>query len=131
VQVASNRVAVDEFNRWAGPLNENIARAVAGDLATLLGTPRVTAVPLPNFDPAYRVTLDIQQFESVPGKSAQIEAIWVVHKPAGGVTLSGRTVATEPVPDDSFEALAAAHSRALAKVSNDIAAAIRADAAGK
>ena len=34
VQVTPNRVAVDEFNRWAAPLNENIARVVAGDLAT-------------------------------------------------------------------------------------------------
>ena len=49
VQVAPNRVAVDEFNRWAAPLNENIARAVAGDLSALLGTPRVTAMPMANF----------------------------------------------------------------------------------
>ena len=50
VQVAPNRVAIDEFNRWAAPLNENIARVVAGDLAALLGTPRVAACPLANFD---------------------------------------------------------------------------------
>src|SRR5271157_2574935 len=33
VQVAANRVEVDEFNRWAAPLNDSIGRAVAGDLA--------------------------------------------------------------------------------------------------
>ena len=130
VQVAPNRVAVDEFNRWAAPLNENIARVVAGDLAALLGTPRVAAVPLANFDPAYRVTIDIQKFESVPGKSAQIEAVWVVRKSPGGVTLSGRTVAVEPATGD-YDALAAAHSRALAKVSSDIAAAIRVEVGAK
>src|SRR5262249_4283927 len=54
VQVAPNRVQVDEFNRWAAPLGDNIARAVAGDLAVLLGTPRVAATPLASFDPAYR-----------------------------------------------------------------------------
>ena len=127
VQVAPNRVAVDEFNRWAAPLNENIARVVADDLAALLGTPRVAAVPLANFDPAYRVTIYIQKFETVPGKSVRIEAVWVVRKSAGGVSLSGRTVAVEPAPGD-FDALAAAHSRALAKVSSDIAAAIRSEA---
>lgn len=130
VLVAPNRVAVDEFNRWAAPLNENIARVVAGDLSVLLGTPRVAAVPLANFDPAYRVTIDIQKFESVPGKSAQIEAVWVVRKSAGGVSLSGRTVASEPAPGD-FDALVAAHSRALAKVGSDIAAAIRSEAEAK
>jgi hypothetical protein len=35
VQVAPNRVDVDEFNRWDAPLNDGIARAVAGDLIYL------------------------------------------------------------------------------------------------
>ena len=131
VQVAPNRVAVDEFNRWAGPLNENIARVVAGDLGVLLGTPRVATGSLANFSPEYRVSLDIQKFVSVPGKSAQIEAVWVVRKSAGGISLSGRTVADETVAADTFDALAAAHSRALAKVSSDIAAAIRSGAETK
>lgn len=131
VQISPNRVAVDEFNRWAEPLNSNIARVVAGDLAVLLGTPQVVAVPLANFDPAYRVTIDIQKFESVPGKSAQIDAVWVVRKTAGGAPISGRTAVTEPVIEDGFDALAAAHSRALGKLSADIAAVILTEAEKK
>jgi len=128
VQVAPNRVEVDEFNRWAEPLNQNIARVVAGDLAVLLGTSQVATVPLANFNPAYQVTINIQRFESVPGKSALVEALWVVRKSAGGAAQSGRTLASEPVSGSGFDALAAAHSRALAKVSGDIAAAIRTEA---
>jgi uncharacterized lipoprotein YmbA len=128
VRVAPNRVDVDEFNRWAEPLNSNIARVIAGDLAVLLGTPRVVAVPLANFDPAYRVTVDIQKFESAPGKSVQIEAVWVIRKSEGGISHSGRTSAVEPVKTEGFDELAAAYSRALAKVSGDVAAAIRAEA---
>jgi uncharacterized lipoprotein YmbA len=128
VQVAPNQVAVDEFNRWAAPLDDNIARAVAGDLSALLGTPRVAALPAANFNPAYRVTISVQQFESVPGKSVLVDAVWVVCFPAGATAQSGRTIASEPVSDESYDALAAAHSRALAKVSSDIAAAIRAAA---
>jgi hypothetical protein len=129
VQVAPNRVEVDEFNRWAGPLDDNIARVIAGDLAVRLGTPQVATEPLANFKPAYQVTIDVQRFESVPGKSVLVEAVWVVHKSAGGTAQSGRTIASEPVSGNGFDALAAAHSRALAKVSGDIAAAIRAEAA--
>src|SRR5262249_18962157 len=62
VQVTPNRVAVDEFNRWAGPLDESIARVVAGDLTTQLGTPRVAAAPAANFDAAFRVTINVQRF---------------------------------------------------------------------
>ena len=131
LQTAPNRVDVDEFNRWAAPLNDAVAQVVAGDLVKLLGTPNVAAAPLANFDPAYRVTIDVQRFESVPGQSALVEAVWTVHRTAGGETRSGRTVASEPVQGDGFDALAAAHSRALAKMSVDIAAAIRAEAAAK
>ena len=128
VQTAPNRVDVDEFNRWDAPLNDAIAQAVAGDLVKLLGTPDVPTAPLANFDPAYRVTIDVQRFESVPGQSALVEAVRTVRRTAGGETRSGRTVAREAVLGDGFDALAAAHSRALAKMSGDIAGTIRAEA---
>jgi hypothetical protein len=55
-----------------------------------------------------------------------VDAVWTVRKRD---TRSGRTVAREAVADSSFDALASPHSRALAAVSSDIAAAIRAEAA--
>ena len=76
VQVAPNRIALEEFNRWAAPLDDNIARAVAGNLAILLGTPRVATGPLvPNLGPAYRVAIDVQRFESVPGETVLVDAV--------------------------------------------------------
>jgi uncharacterized protein len=131
VQVAPNRVEVDEFNRWAAPLNDSIARAVAGDLAVQLGTPDVATAQLTNFNPAYVVTIEVQRFESTRGQTALVEAMWAVRKTANGETRSGRTIAREAVQGDSFDALAAGHSRALATVSGDIAATIRADASEK
>ena len=128
VQVAPNQVAFDEFNRWAAPLDDGVARAVAGDLGVLLGTTRVGTGPLPGFDPAYRVTIDVQRFESNPGEGVLVDAVWAVHAAASGRTQGGRTLAREAVQGKDFDALAAAHSRALAKVSSDIASAIRAQA---
>ena len=131
VQVAPNRVEVNEFNRWVSPLGDGIARAVAADLVVLLGTPEVASAQLANFTPDYRVTIDVQRFESVQGQAATLEAVWTVRKTAGGATRSGRTVAREPVQGQGFDALAAAHSQAIAKMSGDIAAAIRAEAEQK
>jgi uncharacterized lipoprotein YmbA len=128
LQSAPNRVDVDEFNRWDAPLNDAVAQVVAGDLVKLLGTPNVASAPMANFVPAYRVTIDIQRFDSVPSQAALVEAVWTVHSTAGGETRSGRTVAREPVQGDGFDVLAAAHSRALAKMSGDIAGTIRAEA---
>jgi uncharacterized lipoprotein YmbA len=131
VQVAPNRVEVDEFNRWVSPLGDGIARTVAGDLVVLLGTPEVASAQLANFTPDYRVTIDVQRFESVQGQAATLEAVWTVRKTAGGEIRSGRTVARQPVQGQGFDALAAAHSQALAKMSGDIAAAVRAEAEQK
>ena len=131
VQVAPNRVEVEEFNRWVAPLNDSIAGAVAGDLTVLLGTPDVATAPLANFNPSYWVTIDVQRFDSIRGQEALLEAVWTVRRTTSGETRSGRTLARETVQGDGFDALAAAHSRALAKMSGDIAAAIRAEAEEK
>jgi len=129
VQVAPNRVEVEDFNRWAAPLSDGIARAIAGDLAAQLGTPDVVTAPAANFNPEYQVTIDVQRFESIRGEAALVEAVWAVRRTADGYTHIGRTVAREAVQGDGFDALAAAHSRALARVSGDIATAIRIEAA--
>jgi uncharacterized lipoprotein YmbA len=132
VQVGPNQVEVDEFNRWVAPLNDSIARAVAGDLAVQLGTPDVTTAGLANFNPNYWVTIDVVRFESLRGQAAVVDAVWVVRRTAGKPkTRSGRTYAREAAHGDSFDALAAAHSRALTTVSGDIAGAIRAEAEEK
>jgi uncharacterized lipoprotein YmbA len=84
VQVAPNRVEVEEFDRWARPLDDSIARAVAGDLSVLLATPNVTTAPLADLNPAYRVTINVQRFESVKGEAALVDAVWAVRSAAGG-----------------------------------------------
>jgi uncharacterized lipoprotein YmbA len=128
VHSGPNRVDIDEFNRWASPLSDGIAQTVVADLGKLLGDPDVAAAPLANFNPAYRVVINVQRFESTPGQSANLEAVWTVRHAPDGFTRFGRTAATEPVKDGGFAGLAAAHSRAIAKLSGDIAAAIRAQA---
>jgi uncharacterized lipoprotein YmbA len=129
VEVAPNRVDIDEFNRWAAPVSDGIARAVAGDLATLLGTPDVAVAPFANFDPQYRVTINVLRFDTVADQSTFLDAVWTLHQPVSGQSQSGRTTDRETVQGKDFAALAAAHSRAVASLSADIAAAIRAGGA--
>jgi uncharacterized lipoprotein YmbA len=133
ITLAANQVEFNEFNRWDAPLNDGIARVVSTDLGVLLGTQRVTTGPMPDFGPAYQVTIRVERFESVLGKGKQngealVDALWAVRGPTGQNAGSGRTTAREPVPGKDFEALAAAHGQALAKLSSDIAEAIRVDA---
>jgi uncharacterized lipoprotein YmbA len=86
---------------------------------------------LAGFTPAYTVTINVQHFESVKGDAPLVDAVWAARSATGGKTKSGGTIAREAVQGEWFDALAAAHSRAIAKLSSDIAAAIRTEAARK
>ncbi|HCZ15715.1 MAG TPA: hypothetical protein DHV85_14240, partial [Candidatus Accumulibacter sp.] len=97
------------------------------NLARELGTARVWPYgQATRSSPDHQVLIDFQRFDSTLGEGVLIEALWTVRPAAGGAAKSGRSQVREPSAGAGFEALVAAHSRALARVSGDIAAAIRA-----
>jgi uncharacterized protein len=121
VTVSSNRVRLEEFDRWAAPLQSDIARAVASNLAAALGTPRVTLGGAAD----YRVAIEVQSFESRPGEAATLDAVWTVGRSRDGKLKTGRTTVREPTSEGGFDGLAAAHSRAIGRLSQDLANAVR------
>jgi len=122
-----NELQIDEFNRWAAPLQDTIARVVAENLVVLLDSPRVTLYGQNlNLEVDYRVQIEIRNFDSAPGKYVAVDAIWNVRKMKTGKTETGRTSLRDSLTDPGYDAMAAAHSRQLARVSDDIAKAIRA-----
>ncbi len=126
VRAGPHQVFFDEFHRWGTPLADDIARVVAENLGRLLGTSRVSAHPRPEgADVRYRVRVDVAAFESAPGEAAALDAAWVVTDTRDGAVRRGRSGAREEAREGGYPALAAAHSRALEKLSVDIAAAIR------
>ena len=78
-----------------------------------------------NVEADYRVAIEVQSFESAPGDAATLNAVWVVRRTKDGKTETGRTTVREPTAEKGYDALAAAHSRALARMSRDVADAIR------
>jgi uncharacterized lipoprotein YmbA len=127
VSTGPNQVTIDEFNRWASPLSNNISRVVAENLVQLLGTPRVSQFQQSlSADGDYRVAIEVQTFESALGDAATLNAAWLVRRARDGKSETGRTTVREPATEKSFDALAAAHSRALSRMSQDIADAVRA-----
>jgi uncharacterized lipoprotein YmbA len=77
-------------------------------------------------DADYRAAIEVQRFESALGEAATLDAVWMVSRPKDGKSRTGRTTVREAVSETSYDALAAAHSRALARLSRDIADAVRA-----
>jgi uncharacterized lipoprotein YmbA len=127
VSTGANQVELDEFNRWAAPLQNNISRVVAVNLGALLGVSRVTLFPqMLSGDADFRVAIEVQRFESSPGEAAVLDAVWTVRRAKDGKSDTGRTTVREAVQEKSLDVLVAAHSRAIGRLSQDIAAAVRA-----
>jgi uncharacterized lipoprotein YmbA len=124
-RVDVNRITLDEFSRWAEPLKSQVRRVIAADLAVQFPGALVSAYPQ-DVDPArtYVVSVDVESFESAP-EAASVSVLWSVKPPKEGKAVSGRSVVSEPTGAQGNDALVAAHSRAMATVSNAIAAAIR------
>lgn len=125
-RIDANQVAMHEYHRWASPLKDEIARVIAANLGEELGTARVWSyaqVTLPK--PDYQVLVDVQRFDATLGDSVAVDALWTIRPADGAESKTGRSSVREPASGAGFDALAAAQSRALARVSQDIAAAIR------
>jgi uncharacterized protein len=124
-QIGTNQVQINEFDRWASPLKMDIARVVAENLMLKLGTSRVTTFPQSTAEgAAYRVTIDVLRFESVFGMEALIDARWTIKNMGNGQISEGRSTFKEPVTSSGFDALVAAHSQALDRLSDVIAQAL-------
>jgi uncharacterized lipoprotein YmbA len=127
VSTGPNQVRVDDYNRWASPLQSNISRVVADNLGSILGTPRVTVFPQALSATAdYQAAVEVQSFGSALGEAATLDAVWTVRRIKDGKLRVGRTTVREPASERGYDALAAAHSRAAARLSEDIAGAVRA-----
>ncbi|WP_332673631.1 PqiC family protein [Aromatoleum sp.] len=131
VRVATNQVALLDQHRWAEPLKSEIPRVIAGNLTQLLGMARVWAYPQnTGSDADYRVRVDIVSFESAPGDSVTLGALWAVERKAAGEVRAGRSVIQLPAMGPDYAAVVAAHGRALASLSEELGEVIRAMHAG-
>jgi len=127
IRFDANRVGIIETHRWAEPLKSEITRILAENLARLLRPSRISAYDQSaSLDAEYSVLVDIQRFESVQGEGVTIDALWAVRRSAvDGVPIKGRSLVHEPANGPGYRELVAAHGRALAAISGDIAKALQ------
>jgi uncharacterized lipoprotein YmbA len=122
----ANQVTFAEESRWAESLKDSIPRVIADNLAALLDEAEVTTDSQSAAAAAdYRVLIDIQRFDSALGDAATLEVLWTVAGAKDSAAATGRSRVRELARGTDYGAIVAAHSRALAAVSRDIAAAIR------
>ncbi|MRV75276.1 hypothetical protein GJ700_26515 [Duganella sp. FT92W] len=129
VTVGEGRVELLEQQRWSAPLSSEIGQVLSLGITTELGAVDVYRTAAPDAAPVYRISASIQRFESAPGKSALIDAVWSVRRAGQTKVLACRTVAEEPVPDN-YDALVAGHRRAMARIAAAVSKGVLALAAG-
>ncbi|WP_233828259.1 PqiC family protein [Paraburkholderia sp. ZP32-5] len=128
VQTGPTQVQLLEQERWASLPGDEIRRALSTNLTQQLGTIDAFGTPHADGVAAYRIAMNVQRFESWPGSHALIDTVWSVRAVRSNAVMTCRSVVSEQV-GSGYDALVDGHRRALAEVSTQIAAGVRAMAA--
>ena len=130
---SESELFLDEFNKWAEPLEDNFTRVLAENLANMLCTDPVAIFPARVSIPVdYRVAVDVIRFDGMLGKNITLIARWAIFgKERDELLFIRRSVYTEPTGGSNYPAFVQAKNRAIEKLSKDIAAAIKELISGK
>jgi len=122
VRRGANRVEVLEQQRWAQPLQAEIAQAIATGLAERLPQARISfGAEAPGRNADYRIAVDVKRFEAVPGKEVVVQSIWTIRTATAKTPLVRQSTFREAASGGGYDALAAAFARAVARTAGDIA----------
>lgn len=124
---SSNRINFSDFDAWASPLSEDFTRVLAENLSVLLSTNSIILYPRPRRSSVdYQITVDVIRFDGPLGGDISLIARWAIFDGKERKLLVARkSSVAEPSGAQGYEAMVAADSRALEKLSREIAEAIK------
>jgi uncharacterized lipoprotein YmbA len=125
-RTSDNQVSFSEFHRWAGTLKDDVTRVLIEDLSILVkGSGRTVLSADTAVNPAYRLTVTVNQFDGRLGDKVWLRAVWAIRdlKPNQMIAVRNAVI-DQPVAAGDYAALVAAQSRALETLSREIAAEI-------
>ncbi len=115
----------DPLARWGEPITRGIQRVVTENLAALLPERHLVAAPFPtNAAVEHRLDLAITDGARQPDGSVLLEARWAILGPDGALLVQRRSSHRSGVVTTAAGAVSAT-SEALARLSGEIAAAVR------
>lgn len=117
-------LAVNDFHRWAGPLDEEILRVLVVSVGKAL--PGAEALPFPwgrHYEPTHQVRVTVQRFDGQMGGTVHLRGIWHLTCHTDPEKNVGRAFdIAEAAAAPTMEALVAAQNRALAQLAEEIVA---------
>ena len=118
-----NSFVIDEFQRWAGSLDNDFHRMLVTNLGALLNSGNVSVYPSDSVAGArYKVIGEVVSFDGYLGQKAMLDVRWfIVDTQKDKTYVSMQSAITEPVSSDDYASFVSAQSRALGKLSRVIA----------
>jgi uncharacterized lipoprotein YmbA len=130
---SDNRLDVGEIDQWGGRLSDNVTRVLAENLSLLLATDRVSIYPWTDATAVgLQVTLDIVEFERGAGGAVTLSAFWnITDVQSAKILVTRRSTIVKNIDAaakgaEADDATVAAMSDALATISQEIAATVKA-----
>lgn len=121
-----NELHISEFDRWAGPVREEVGRVLLENLSALLSDTPVAVisetwgVPLD-----YRLAVNITRFDVAAEEEVGLKAQWtLVGKDRQEIIVRESSI-LERIEGKGYSAVVSAMSRSLGKLSQDIAEEIK------
>jgi uncharacterized protein len=126
-RTSDNQLVKAEYDRWAGSFKDDFINILAEDIGFMVPTERIYLYPWRgSVTIGYQVALEIIRCDGRLGEAAHLVARWRVFEgPEKKLLKMRRSSIIEPVTGPDYAALVAAESRAVAKLSQEIAKAIK------
>lgn len=118
----AHTLAIHEFRRWGGSLESDFVRVLGENLSILLDTQRIflSQRNMPAID--YRVAIDVNRFDGDLGKQVVLDADWmIITQENKERAVIRKSVIREAIDAHDYESLVAAKSRAVDRLSREIA----------
>jgi uncharacterized lipoprotein YmbA len=127
-RASANKLDLAEFDQWAEPLQDSVTRVLAANLSRLLSTDALVIYPWSRSTRIdYQVVVEVTRFEGTVDGDSGLTARWMILDGEGQQEYVRRHSDIEVTPNrQDYDAVAAAMSLAVGKLSRDIAVALQA-----
>lgn len=123
---ANNAIQLAEFHQWATPLQDNVLNVLSKNIAAQQSNAIVRSYPWSVYgEMDYRVIIDISRFDSQLGKSANLEASWVIMSEKNHTIISnGQTNIQQLLHDERYDSAVLALNKLLSELSQQLSLAL-------
>ncbi|WP_244072363.1 membrane integrity-associated transporter subunit PqiC [Nitrosomonas sp. PY1] len=116
-------IVINDYHRWAEPLDKNFLRVLSDNLEILLNNAFVTTLPWNNSkDIDYQVIIQVARFDVDLSNKVQLSAHWTIRRKSDGKTVHAhKSAITQTAGSNDFADIVETQSKVTGIFSHEIA----------